>query len=337
VVSTRLRAISIGLWLFFFASLALWVPLHLNDPFAWGQVNWAVLSYLIVLSMSARAPYWRVKRLNRRLDDQPLFRLWDYTGRMPPQLLAVRVDPRRPIDVDTVWKGALQIDFASAAAGFAAAGILAGLWFATRWPWFLVSAIGAEGVLASQIFRMARMPILGLLEPTRFLTLVKPERVVRHICFRGLSEALQSEVPIQQWHPSYFELLASATDGSGEERAAASYIYAYALLHDDLDRAARYIEKQIELRPTEKPETERFIVGDALYFYTVVRPEEAEARKAWLLGEIRKIQCDFPLKAVYIQSSMLLAEGRVEEALTLARQRLERIGTQGGTAPIQGR
>jgi hypothetical protein len=181
----------------------------------------------------------------------------------------MEVDLRKPIERAIVVSAMRQICGFGAAAATTIALLSLGAWLIWRQPWMSATAGAFFALLAWEIY-----PRTGI----RYRTgLLGTGADVRRVCTIALQKAFLEETPIQDWHAVYFKIIEDPSDGSDEEYVAASWIFTYALLRDDLPTAARFMERQLAILPAEDSVTRYIGLGDALHFYTAVMPNQGKA------------------------------------------------------------
>ena len=239
----------------------------------------------------------------------------------------MEADLSKPLRRETILSGVRRVCAPAAVFAAASAAVLIAAWLTFRQPAALALACGFAGILAWEIYPRPA----GVRYSTGWR---KPDRLTRDICLLAMSRGLKEDQPIQAWHPDFFALIQTPSDGSIEELWAASWNYTYALLDGDLEAAARFIECQLALFAEERPATRYITLGDALHFYTAVALDANKTRT--LLAQIREIRWELePRTLPYIDAAIALAEDRRADAVAIAQNQLDRIGAEGGTAGIQ--
>jgi hypothetical protein len=237
----------------------------------------------------------------------------------------MQIDPRYPVRRETILSAIQLICAPTAVCAVISVAALLALWLILRQMFALAAACAFAVLLGWEIY-----PWRGI----RYRTgLLDRDSLVRSLCLYAFSKALQSEIPIQDWAREYFEFIRTPSDESAEEFSAPSWIHTYALLNGDLETAARSMQRTLTLLPENAPVSQYIGLGDALYFYTVVAPDEGKRKS--LVQRINSIDGGLFRRQEYIEAAIALAEGRRTEALSITQARLDRIGPEGGTAWTQ--
>jgi hypothetical protein len=286
-----------------------WVPL-------WGAMIHSPFLTARWVSRGNRCPKFRLRK-------------WPNPNYGPPKGvdISIDVDLRDPVDPNAILSRTRQICASRAVyAVVPLAGLLIG-WLAFPQPPLLLT----NACFFAVLFAWDIYPRAG----TRYReSVLVPHCLVRRLCMVALSRGLQGELPIQHWHPTYFDIIRTPSDGSQEELSAASWIYTYALLKGDLETATRYIERSLGLLPDDMPLTQYIALGDAVFFHAVVALDQSKSKL--LVERIHNIKWDLRApKLEYIESAIALSEGRRADALLIAETKLNRVGPTGGSAWIQ--
>jgi len=175
---------------------------------------------------------------------------------VPPagRYLWMEADPRQPVNAGTILSETRWICASSAGCAGALAVLLLTGSLLLHEAWLFVGACMLAGVLAWEIYPRAG----GIRYSTGF---VEAGATVRSLCLAALSKALDEDVPIESWHPRYFDIIQTPADGSEGEFAASSWIHTRALLGGDLETARRYIERRLALLPESVPVTQYLEFG----------------------------------------------------------------------------
>jgi hypothetical protein len=322
------RSIAFALWTT--AALGLYStekPLageHSAAAFYFSMLFWLPYEFMLGLA-AARVSRWRHRRPGRNLR----FLIYVGTAQYRPgrRLIRMEADLSKPIRRETVLSGARQVSAPAPVFAAVSAALLVAAWLTSRQPLALAFTCDFAIILAWEIYPRRQ----GIRYSTGWL---EPDSLVRALCRGALKRGFEDARPIQEWHPDFFALIQTPSDGSTADLAAASWNYTYALLRGDLEAAARFLQRRLALLPKDSPDTAYFTLGDALYFFTLIVPEQE--RSTALLSQIRAIRWEMPSPAeAYIEAAIALAEGRRADALRLAQGQLDRIGSERGSARIQ--
>ncbi len=326
------RGLAIAIWIAAAFGIV-WIARHpVTEPLiAVSLYASAAFFWIPLLAATAHAPFWVTRWVNRRTRGNPRFRLTDLPGRVPPagRYLSMEIDPREPVSRETILRSTRQICASTAVVAFLSVALLLLGWLILRQPWMFASACAFAALLAWEIYPRRA----GVRYRTGW---TDTDSVARSLCLGALGKALQEQTSIRDWHPEYFDIIRRPSDGLIEEHNAASWIHTYALLKGDLETAARYIERRLALLPEDAPVTQYIGLGSALHFYTVAAPDES--RRKLLLQRISNIGWDLRPRDEYVAAygaAIALAEGRRAEAFSIAQARLDRIGSEGGSAQVQ--
>jgi hypothetical protein len=297
-------------------------------PLGVGGLLFAGLLWIPAYVAAVTAPVWMAKWVSRRAQSQPRFKCVDWPGRLPPKglYLAMEVDLRKPVERSTIVSAMRQI-CGSAAAVAAAITVASALAFLIwRQPWMLGTAAAFLFLVAREIY-----PRAGIRYKSGWLNEAAD---VRALCLVALGKALLEETSIQDWHPVYFKIIEEPRDESTKAFVAASWIFTYALLRNDLPAAAKSIECARAILPAADLIARYIGLGDALHFHTAVMPDEEKSRD--LARRLREFEpSELPPRESYIEAARALVEGDREEARSIVQSRLGQIGAEGGSAKIR--
>lgn len=299
-----------------------WHPLN-GSALYLPAITWIAL-ILILMNIQK----WTTSWVNRKNGGYPAFSLVDSSTARRTKGLYLRMcaRPTEPLDRAKIVLAIRWICVSNVALSATVSAICVAGFFVLHQSWMFDTACGVMAVLGYAVYPAAT----GVLYRTGFFA---SDELVRELCLQNFSRALQEQTPIQAWHHHLFDLIRSPEDGSPAEFSAASWLFTYALLHRDLTAAAHWLARGLALLPEDAPFTEYIMLGDALHFYTVVVPDEGRSKS--LTQRIRARAWELRQPQAYIEAALALAEGRRDEARSIAQQRLDRIGSEGGTAWIQ--
>lgn len=157
--------------------------------------------------------------------------------------------------------------------------------------------------------------------------LLRPAETARSLCLSAMAQGLNENHPLQDWHPSYFEIVARPSDRSQDESTALELNYLRALLTGDLQTAQTWMERRLALIPDCGPDYQYWILGAALHFYAAISKDEAKGKE--LLMQIRVIRWEMPLPTeAYIEAAMAIAEGHPGDAVRIAEDELKGFGAE---------
>jgi hypothetical protein len=312
-----------------------WTLYKLRSPPDWElSLSWVFglpIFWVPLWGAMIHIPFWTARWVNRG-NRCPKFRLrkWPNPNYGPPKGvdISIDVDLRDPVKPKAILSRTRQICASRAVYAVVSLAVLLIGWLAFPQPPLLLT----NACFFAILFVWDIYPRAG----TRYReSVLVPHCLVRSLCLNALSRGLhQGELPIQDWHPTWFDIIRTPSDGSQGELAAASWIYTYALLKGDLETATRYIERSLDLLPDNMPVTQYVVLGDALYFHAVVALDESNSKL--LVERIHNIGWDLPARKLeYIESAIALSEGRRSDALLIAEAKLDRVGPTGGSAWIQ--
>lgn len=197
------------------------------------------------------------------------FRVREYPGEGTLERIVIDADLRQPIDRDSsvAWTRLI----CSCRSIFLALLItlLLVVWLTlSQSPLLVVMGSVFLGMLAWEVYPRGENPWAYCLDG---------DLTAQALGLSALGAGLRGETALQDWHAMYFDLARTPVVGSAGEGLAASWIHFDALLKGDRETAARYIERHLELLPTDAPLSECLSVGKAAYFYTVAAPDEARS------------------------------------------------------------
>ncbi len=285
----------------FVASAALWLPLF---------------------AAIVQAPLWMTRWANDSSDGSPKLRVQE----LPSQGRHLFMDANllQPIEGHLILPRVGTICASSALFALLTAIILLICWWNSGHPWVLAAACVFGALLGWEIY-----PRPGI----RYSTfLVMRQAVLRDLCMVAFGRGLQEPKPISEWHASYFDILMVGPYDSDQEPKAVLWLYLYALCKGELDTASRLMERYLGL-PMPEAADQYVGLGTAVHFYAAVVPDPR--RTETLVKQIRAIQWDLPISIEYIEASIALAEGRPDDALSIAQAHLDCIGMEGGNARVQ--
>jgi hypothetical protein len=317
------RYASIGIW-----TLAAWgIVWILRQPTVGPTETlflFAVSPLLIpLLVATAHAPVWMARWISYRNRGNPRIRLSGVNSEVG---LAMEFDLRKLVPREMLVSQVRQICGSTIVIAITSIALLFTGWLILGQPWMFATLCAFAALLAWRIYPSLR----GVLYRMGLLT---PETLVRRLYLRAMAKALMEPTPIEEWHPGYFEILRTPADGSIDEYSSAAWIYTHALLHGDMETAARYLERQLDLLPEDSPNAQYASLGDALYFCTFAAPDENKSKL--LAPRIRAIDWELPMRVAYIEAAIALAEGRPDEARSIVDAGLLRAHSAGDAAWIQ--